>query len=283
MPLRRRLLGRIICALLGFVCLTAAFPLTQGAKDSAAPEPRSGPVAEQGTLVAPSVGRPRAEYQLPVGQAYVYSGEWRVFNAGIATLRLEQAGQELRIVATADAAGTVSMLYHVQDRLESFFDPLSFCSHNTARHIEEGFRRVESNITFDYRRGKAVLDRKNIKKKESKHEEHDIPGCVTDMLSSIYYVASLPLIPGKTYSFPVNDGGETVTVMVHVEAREQVKTPAGTFNAIRVQPETSSPLLRDKGKIWVWYSDDAARVPIQMRARLSWGTLTFELLRIEKK
>jgi hypothetical protein len=275
------------CALLVFVCLTAAFALApQGAKNAAAPQlsaALSGPGAEQSTLVAPSVARPRAEYQFPVGQTYVYGGEWRVFNAGIATLRLEQAGQEHRIVATADAAGTVSMLYHVQDRLESFFSPLSFCSHNTARHIEEGFRRVESNITFDYRRGKAVLDQKNIKKKESKHEEHDIPGCVIDMISSIYYVASLPLMPGKTYSFPVNDGGETVTVMVHVEAREQVKTPAGTFNAIRVQPETSSALLRDKGKIWVWYSDDAARVPIQMRARLSWGTLTFDLLRIEKK
>lgn len=283
MPLARRLLGCIFCALFGLVCLTATFALTQGAKNAAAQEPHSVPVAEQGTLVAPSVGSPRAEYQFPVGQTYVYSGEWRVFNAGIATLRLEEAGQKHRIVATADAAGTVSMLYHVQDRLESFFDPLSFCSHNTARHIEEGFRRVESNITFDYRRGKALLDQKNIKKKESKHEEHDIPGCVVDMLSSIYYVASLPLTPGKTYSFPVNDGGETVTVIVHVEAREQVKTPAGDFNAIRVQPITSSPLLRDKGKIWVWYSDDAARVPIQMRARLSWGTLTFDLLRIEKK
>ena len=153
-------------------------------------------------MVAPSVARPRTEYQFPIGQTYVYSGEWRVFNAGIATLRMEQAGQENRIVAAADAAGTVSVLYHVHDRLESFFDPSTFCSHNTSRHIEEGFRRVESNITFDYQRGKAVLDHKNIKKKESKHEEHVIPGCVTDMLSSIYYVASLPLLPAKTYSFP---------------------------------------------------------------------------------
>ena len=144
--------------------------------------------------------------------------------------------------------GTVAMLYHVQDRLESFLDPSTFCSHNTSRHIEEGFRRVESNITFDYQRGKAVLDHKNIKKKESKHEEHDIPGCVTDMLSSVYYVASLPLLPAKTYSFPINDGGETVTVMVHVEAREQVKTPAGTFNAIRVQPETVSRFSGTKEK-----------------------------------
>jgi hypothetical protein len=268
--------------LLVFCGLAAGFASSpQRAKPATAPEPSSP--RGQGELVAPSVFRPRVEYQFPIGLTYVYSGEWRVFNAGIATLRMEQAGRENRIVAAADAAGTVSVLYHVHDRLESFFDPTTFCSHNTSRHIEEGFRRVESNISFDYQRGKAVLDHKNIKKKESKHEEHDIPGCVTDMLSSIYYVASLPLHLAKTYSFPINDGGETVTVMVHVEAREQVKTPAGTFNTIRIQPETSSPLLRNKGKIWIWYSDDAARVPVQMRARLSWGTLTFYLLRIEKR
>jgi hypothetical protein len=103
------------------------------------------------------------------------------------------------------------------------------------------------------------------------------------MLSSVYYVASLPLLAGKTYNFPINDGGTTQTVLVHVEARERVKTPAGIFNAIRVHPETASGVLRDKGKIWVWYSDDAARVPVQMRTRMSWGTLTLSLLRIEKQ
>ena len=40
-------------------------------------------------------------------------------------------------------------------------------------------------------------------------------------------------------------------------------------------------VVKNRGKIWIWYSDDAARVPVQMRARLSWGTLTFSLLRIE--
>jgi hypothetical protein len=273
--------------LIASVCLAAATARLQQREKGAVAAPKvpspPGVPAEQSEMVAPSITRPRADYQFPVGQTYVYGAEWRVFNAGIATLRMEKAGQENRIVATADAAGTISLLYHVQDRLESFFDPLNFCSHNTSRHTEEGFRRVESNITFDYQRGKALLDHKNIKKKESKHEEHDIPGCVTDMLSSVYYVASLPLLPGKTYSFPINDGGATLTVLVHVEEREQVKTPAGTFKTIRVQPETASGALRDKGKIWVWYSDDAARIPVQMRARMAWGTLTFSLLRVDKK
>jgi hypothetical protein len=272
--------------LVAFVCATAIFaPSLQRAK-KAAPQPPNTPSptqVEQTAMVAPSILPPRPEYQFPLGQTYIYGGEWRIFNAGVATLRMEQAGQEHRIVATADAAGTIALLYHVQDRLETFFDPSTFCAHNTSRHIEEGFRRVETNISFNYQRGKAVLDHKNIKKNESKHEEHDIPNCVTDMLSSVYYVASLPLLAGKTYNFPINDGGTTQTVLVHVEAREQVKTPAGTFNTIRVQPEAASGLLRDKGKIWVWYSDDAARIPVQMRARMSWGTLTFSLLRVEKK
>ena len=269
----------VLIALSG-VSAAFAFALQRGTSASA---PVPAPRAEQSVIVAPSITRPRPEYHFPVGQTYVYSAEWRVFNAGIATLRMEQAGQEQRVVATADAASTIALLYHVQDKLESFFDPASFCSHNTSRHLEEGFRRVDTNITFDYRSGKAVFDQKNIKKKESKHEEHEIPGCVTDMLSSIYYVASLPLLPDKTYNFPISDGGPTLTVAVHVEARESIKTPAGTFNTIRVQPETSAAVLRDKGKVWIWYSDDAARVPVQMRARMTWGTLTFSLLRIEKK
>jgi len=248
------------------------------------PVPKAAsPDAGGPSISAPMVMKPRPEFVFPVGQSYVYGGQWRIFNAGIATLRMEKAGQENRIVASADAAGTVALLYHVQDRLESFFDPTNFCSRNTSRHVEEGFRRVDTNITFDYAHRKAVFDQKNLKKNETKHEEHEIPNCVTDMLSAIYYVASLPLEPGRTFSFPLNDGGESVDVNVHVEAREQIKIPAGTFNTVRIQPEAANGLVRDKGKLWIWYTDDAAHVPVQMRARMSWGTLIFQLLRVDKR
>jgi hypothetical protein len=179
---------------------------------------------------------------------------------------MESAGRENRIVATADGAGAVAVLYHVQDRLESFFDPTTFCSRSTSRHVEEGFRRVETSITFDYANAKSVFDQKNLKKKDSKHVEHEIPPCVTDMLSGIYYAGSLPLEPGKMFSFPLNDGGPTVIINLHVEGREELKTPAGTFKTVRVQPEAASGLVRDKGKLWIWYSEDLPRIPVQMRA-----------------
>jgi len=242
----------------------------------------SGATSTLPSVSAPAIARPRAEYRFPVGQTFVYGAVWRVFNAGIATLRMEQAGQEHRVVGAADAMGSAAVLYRVRDRYESFIDPATFCSRNSSRNIEEGRRRVDTNITFDYSRGEAVLDQKNFKKNTEKHEKHPIPNCVTDVLSAIYYVASLPLQVGSTYRFPLSDGGEALTVNVHVEAKEQIKTPAGTFNTIRVQPETPDGLLKDKGKIWVWYSDDAARVPVQVRTHMYWGTLTFTLQRIDR-
>jgi hypothetical protein len=227
--------------------------------------------------------RPQPGYHAPTGLTLVYGAEWRVFNAGTATLRIEQNGQQAHVFGTADAAGTVAMLFHVSDRYDSVLDLSSFCSKEISKKMEEGLRRVNLTIDFDYRRNKAILDQKNLKKGDTKHTENDIPECVTDVLSAFYYVGSLQLEPGKTISFPLNDGGKTVMVDVHGEAREQVKTPAGTFNTIRVQPVVPAGVLKSRGTLWIWYSDDAQRIPVRLRGHLFWGTVTFTLLRIDKK
>jgi len=250
-------------------------PAPQSTRPAAAP-------AAQGPSSFPPLPAPDPRFKIPFGQTLVYRAEWRVFNAGTATLRIDRAGQEARVVGTANATGSVAVLYPVHDVFESFLDPTTFCSHTISKRTQEGTRHVDTNIMFNYQRGKAVLDQKNIKKNETRHEEHDIPACVTDVVSAIYYVGTLPLQTGKTYSFPLNDGGNTVTVDLHVEAREQIKVPAGAYNAVRVHPEASSGVLKEKGKMWLWYSDDTAHIPLQMRARMLWGTVTLTLERIDR-
>ena len=123
-----------------------------------APSPQSS--AATVSPANPPLARPDPKYRLPLGQTYVYSAEWRLFNAGIATLRVERAGQEARVVGTADAAGSVAVLYHVHDTFEAFLDPATMCSRNISKHAEEGMRRVDTNITFDYQRNKSVLSKK---------------------------------------------------------------------------------------------------------------------------
>ena len=87
---------------------------------------------------------------------------------------------------------------------------------------------------------------------------------------------------GQTYTFPVNDGSKTVTVQAHVEAREQVKTPAGTFQTVRLGSEGNADVLKNHGRISIWFTDDDRHLPVQMRAKLFWGTVTVYLTSISK-
>ena len=246
---------------------------------SPAGDPARVAVIESESRITP----PPPSYAFPNGQVLSYDVEWRLLTAGIATLHLESAGNEGRVTATADSAGAFSVLYPVHDRFEALLDPRTFCSARITKHTEEGFRRLETSIHFDYARHKSVLQEKNLKSGHSKQDENDIPGCATDVVSGILYLGSRPLQLDRVYSFPLNDGGKTTDVRARVEAREAIKTPAGLFQTLRVQLEAASGVVRNKGRIWIWYSDDANHVPVQMRARLFWGTITFRLARMEKK
>ncbi|MGI9101285.1 MAG: DUF3108 domain-containing protein [Terriglobales bacterium] len=241
--------------------------------------------AAQGAAIGPvaQIHPPPDSYVFPGGQAFVYDAEWRLWNAGTARISLDQVGGNGRVFATAESSGFVNVLYPVHDRFQSSFDRRTFCSLSLTKHSEEGFRARETLIAFNYAQHKSILDETNLKNGEKKHVDNDIPGCVTDVLSGIFYVGSQPLTPDAVYTFPLNDGGNTVEVRARVEGREQVKTPAGSFATVRVAPEALSGPLKSKGRIWIWYTDDARHIPVQMRARMFWGTLTFHLVRIEKK
>jgi hypothetical protein len=225
---------------------------------------------------------PPLNHHFPDGTTYVYTAEWRIWTAGTASLRVDATGNQRRVSASADSTGVVALLFRVHDRFESRFDPGTFCSLSVAKHTEEGLRQRDTQIHFDYRRRKSVLEETNLRNNQKKHAEEDIPGCVTDVLSGIYYAGSLPLEVGSTYVFPLNDGGKTLDVHATVEGRELIQTDAGAFPTIRVRPEAREGVLKDRGKMWFWYSDDPQRIPVQMRTQLFWGTLTVKLQRIDK-
>ena len=268
---------------LSLITILMAAALTPGVTGQApAPHPTASHSQSQTSIDSGSHIQPlRPGYDFP-RQTLRYEAEYRFWTAGVATLRVERSGNQEHVSATADSMGVVALLFRVQDRFNSYFDAKTLCSSRLVKHTEEGSHWRDTAITFDYVRGKAILEEKNLKDNQSKHTENDIPGCVTDVLSGILYVASLPLQQGSSYSFPFNDGGKTVTIHAHVEGKEQIKTPAGTFQTIRVGPEGDYSVLKNRGRIWIWYSDDVRHLPVQIRAKLFWGTLTVQLASIDK-
>ncbi len=216
-------------------------------------------------------------------QTLTYTVDWRVFPAGTAVIHFEAAGDRERITGTADTIGAINLLFHVADHFESDFDRETGCTYNFDKQTVEGRRQINSTLRIDYADSKSILDEKNQVTGQTKHLEAPVRGCLTDLLTGVFYAMSQPLVVGHNFVLPVVDAMGTVPVTLKVESREEIKTTLGTFKTIRVHPTADAGVVKNRGDIWIWYTDDERHLPVQMRARLFWGTITFRLTGNENK
>jgi hypothetical protein len=66
---------------------------------------------------------------------------------------------------------------------------------------------------------------------------------------------------------------------VTVTGRERVETPAGAFDCLLVEPTLrSGAFFKNEGKLTIWLTDDARRMPVLMRSKLPIGAISVELI-----
>jgi hypothetical protein len=259
--------------------------LASGQQSQAAPTPASQPSTAQNSSqpAIPPLPAPRPGFSFAAKQTLTYSVDWRVFPAGTAVLHFESDGTKEHLTANADTIGAINLLFHVSDKFQSTFDREKGCTAEFDKQTVEGRRQISSTLKLDYAQGKSILDEKNLINGQTKHLEVGIPGCLTDLLTGVFYASSQPMEVGKSFDMPVVDALKTVVVTMKAEAKEELKTPAGNFKTIKVEPTAAAGVVKNRGQIWIWYSDDERHLPVQMRARLFWGTITFRLASIENK
>lgn len=226
---------------------------------------------------------PRPGFGFPQHQTLTYTVDWRVFPAGTAIIHFDQVGDRERITASADTSGAINMIFHVADNFQSDFDRTTGCTYDFNKQTVEGRRQINSTTHLDYANSKSILDEKNQVTGQTKHLETQVPGCLTDLLTGVFYAASQPMTLGRSFVMPVVDAQRTVPVTMKVEGREEIKTTLGTYKTLRVQPTADAGVVKNRGNIWIWYTDDDRHLPVQMRARLFWGTITFRLTGYESK
>ncbi|MGA3034771.1 MAG: DUF3108 domain-containing protein [Terracidiphilus sp.] len=226
---------------------------------------------------------PRSGFTFPQRQTLTYSVDWRVFPAGSAVIHFEQAGDRERISASAGTSGAINMIFHVADNFQSDFDREKGCTYDFNKQTVEGRRQNNSTLHIDYNGDRSILDEKNMVNGQTKHVEAPVHGCLTDLLTGVFYAASQPMVVGHNFILPVVDAQRTVPVTMKVEGKEEIKTSLGTFKTVRVQPTADAGVVKNRGNIWIWYTDDDRHLPVQMRARLFWGTITFRLTGNENK
>ncbi len=228
-------------------------PVDSGRAGADPPAPTSVPPSPE---VPFSVGE-RATYNVKFGFLHVGTGVMTVAN--VQTLR----GHDVWHTVFDIKGGT--LFYHVNDTLESWFDVSTLSSLRFLQRLDEGGRIRNRNYEIFPDSSLYVLNRKP--------PQPSVPDPLDDG-SFLFFVRTLPLNVGETYTFPRYFNPKANPVTIKVIRKERIQVPAGTFQAVVVQPIIkTSGIFGDKGRAEVWFSDDSLHIVLQMKSKMSIGSL----------
>jgi hypothetical protein len=170
----------------------------------------------------------------------------------------------------------------VDDRMQTWLDVSDLVSHRFDQNVDEvGFRR---HRIIDFFPGEGRWEQQVRERDGAEVETGELATAEPlDDISFLYYVRTLPLEVGETYTIPRYWKDEGNPVTVHVLRREKVKLPAGEFETIVVRPIIKTRgLFSEGGEAEVYFTDDDRRLLVQLKSKVSFGTLNLVLKKFEE-
>lgn len=227
----------------------------------------SVPVARPATPGPP----PRIIFE--VGERLTFDAKVNSFNAGKATVSVEGI-EMVRGIPTFhtifDIRGRV-LFKKFANHYESWFDTTNIVS---LRHSQK---------TDDVDKKYEFFPDKKMYIKNGDGIENPSVSMPIDECSFLYYLRSLPLEVGKTYTVDRYYHADKNPIVVTVLRKEHIKVPAGEFDAIVLKPVIkSNGLFSEKSDAEVWLADDPFHTLLRLKSGLSLGTLYLELKEIER-
>lgn len=160
-------------------------------------------------------------------------------------------------------------LYRVNDVYESWFDVVTLNSLRYHQDVDEG--------SYERQRRYEIFPERGMMREGDRPEEPTVANPL-DEGSFLYFVRTVPLEVGRTYEYARYFKAQGNPVRIRVLRRETVKVPAGTFETVVLQPTFQTKgIFSQNGKAEVWITDDSRRMMVQMKSKLSIGSLNLYL------
>lgn len=218
----------------------------------------------------------RAKVPFSVGERMEYEvrfGRLKVGNAHMEVVALEQLrGRPVWHTAFWVQGG--NFLYRVNDVYESWIDAETLSSLKFVQELNEGGKSTERRFEIFPERAMFIQTNKRDAK-----EEKSVSNPLDDG-SFLYFIRTIPLVVGETYDFDRYFRPDRNPVRIKVLRKEKIRVPAGTFDAIVIQPVIKTKgIFSENGHAEIWLSDDDRHVMLQLKSRLSFGSLNLYLKR----
>ncbi len=216
------------------------------------------------------------------GEFLKYRVHYFFFNAGYATLRLEEKhinGKKLyHAVGLGKSTSLSSLIKKIDDRYETWFDeqdrPQRFI-----RNIQEG--NYKKNVEFIFHHDKNLLQ--IIDKLTNTVQHFTVPTGVQDMMSVYYHLRNIDtskLKPGDYISQNIFFDYELYPFQIKIIGREYIKTKFGWTKALVLRPYVvAERVFKEEESVTIWVSDDQNKIPLLIEAKLLVGAVKADLVK----
>jgi hypothetical protein len=233
----------------------------------------AAPSAPQGAAQGSPTEPPVPAYPWAVGEKLTYSAKLGMLSLGSGTLE----------VARIDTVrGTESfrfrfrlqgktIIYSLDDVLESYVGTRDLISRRFVQDFTE-------NNKPKHRRYEIFPD-SGYFLEEGHAERKPTPADPLDDAAFFYFVRVTPLELGKKYVYQRYFRKEKNPVTIEVTKRERLELPDGsTVDCLVLHPviETKG-MFSKRSDTRIWLTDDARRLPVQIRSKFPFGTITLRL------
>ena len=215
----------------------------------------------------------QSAWPFQIGERLTYNVSFTGITAGQASLEVVNDTvvnnyHQLHIRFNARTTFPVSSIYTINDQVDTWLDSKYLYTKKLIKIIREGNYKNDSYTIIDYDQSIAITNGDTV----------IIDQFLRDSYSLFYFLRTIPLIIGETIDFTAFDGKNITPFQVITKTKETINTMAGTFPCLVVKPfREGTTLLKNKGDMMIWFSDDKIRLPIQIRIKLKYGSMLLKL------
>lgn len=221
----------------------------------------------------------------PCPEKLTYRIEWRLVTAGTATIQETRgAGHGWDLNLNLQSAGLVSRLYKVLDTYKATTGD-RFCGSSAVLDAQEGKKHTVTRLNFNDAQKKVEYNERDLIKNTSTKKEVATPPCTREIMGALAAIRLAPPELGKPLSMPITDGKKLAFVKVDAQAKETLNISGKSYSTIRYEAFLfDNVLYKRKGRLFVWMTDDAGHLPVQLQVHLGFpvGNITIQLEKDEK-
>jgi hypothetical protein len=217
------------------------------------------------------------ESSFQAGEELFYRLKYGILSAAEGVLKVENTNllfnnkPTFHLVAHGKTAGAFSVFFTVNNRYDSYIDRETFLPYYYTENIREGKYRRSDKIYFDQEARTISGNKGNFKGAEQ----------TFDLLSAYYFARNLDLSNvkiGDTFKLNYFLSDEVTSLGITYVGKERIKTPMGTFDCLKFNPEIApGRIFRKDSKLYLWVTDDGNRIPVKANVEILVGSVTLEL------